>query len=201
MHTLHILMCMRTGVRKPHNSSRRLSYWHMTPFLNSVTFHSLQDITIVCRTVHNDEPEGKAANLDTYVAKCLYIRMSVLVSYGCLACGLEIASVAIHTASSCPTSAQVVLGFSIQAVSNCSLQLRLLVWRPIVAGQWHHFYPCPCHNPSIQWRCCTIWCRLLKSREKWLGVGKTHLSSEIPWILTASIGSPQAHQHGHVLLT
>ena len=55
------------------------------------------------------EPEGEATNLDAQVAECLYIciniclyvYMSVTVSYGHLARGLEIVSVAIPMASSC----------------------------------------------------------------------------------------------------
>ena len=53
------------------------------------------------------ELEGEATNLDTQVAKHLYIciflyvYMSVTVSYGHLARGLEIISVAIPMASSC----------------------------------------------------------------------------------------------------
>ena len=55
------------------------------------------------------EPEGKAINLDAQVTErlyiciffSLYVYMSVTVSYGHLARGLEILSVAIPMASSC----------------------------------------------------------------------------------------------------
>ena len=51
------------------------------------------------------EPEGEATNLDAQVAErlyiCIYVYMSVTVSYGHLGCDLEIVSVAIPMASSC----------------------------------------------------------------------------------------------------
>ena len=50
------------------------------------------------------EPEGEATNLDAQVAErlyiCIYVYMSVTVSYGHLARGLEVVSVPILMASS-----------------------------------------------------------------------------------------------------
>ena len=41
----------------------------------------------------------------------------------------------------------------------------------------------------MPWTCYGKWCQLPESREKWSGVGKMHLSSEIPGLIMQLSGS------------
>ena len=101
------------------------------------------------------EPEGEAANLDAQVAErlymyvCIYVYMSVTVSYGHLACGLEIVSVAIPMASSCSIYLYNVLNsrFRLLPILRCTCggQFGERLWQSVR----HFLLPVPVKIPPV----------------------------------------------------
>ena len=135
----------------------------------------------------------KSPSICIYV--CLYVYMSITVSYGHLACGLEIISVAIPMASSCFIYLYNVLNSQFRLLLISSLYLWWSVRWTIEAGSAPFSAPGPHHDPSGPQECWAKW-RQLPKEDSWcagikgIGVWKNlWLSNSESWLYTSSIYS------------